>query len=141
MGETMKFCEAFLKMNPDDAFDMSDLEGAIIKHENGYFFWNDDKDNPIPFNDETAILEGKIIPAEPKVLSADELFKKMRLNSIHTEVEYGEAMHQNGRLERDLELMPLIDAIKSPCSNVDDWLRLVGNEVENIKPLNSDENS
>lgn len=50
--------------------------------------------------------------AEPKVLTADEMLDNYGDFQCRTEfIEYGESMHQNGRLERDLELRPLVEYV------------------------------
>jgi len=77
---------------------------------------------------------------EPVVLSAEEMFSVSwsgRLVTRKNTVEYGEAMHQNGRLERDLEYRLAIKKVVKMSDNlpVETFAHLV--EI-NIEPLNQD---
>lgn len=84
------------------------------------------------------------IPAESKVLTAEEIAEKIVFNNgtpFRADViKYGNTMHQNGKLERDLEVRPMIEAVKEFFSEdnslgCDDILY----ELENLKPLNGDD--
>lgn len=90
----------------------------------------------------------QIIPAEPKVLTTEEIIEK-NLKEYNTRPDYySEALsilsiaRDNYRLERDLEVRPLTKAIENAIhvmgDNTGDFgsaIGLVSQELKNIKPL------
>jgi hypothetical protein len=86
----------------------------------------------------------KIMPAEPKVLSVEEMFTNT-FDEHHPLYGYKrfiidllKAVHNNGRLERDLELKPLLDFIgkHSPGDRIDvSRLYEIYVDIENLKPV------
>jgi hypothetical protein len=150
----MKFHEAAPKMNPGDIFRATkDGMSDIILKNKGYFCNKAGTQislNVIHFN-----LEGEIIPAEPKVLSESELFGKiMALDEYGCHTVFNrqwlsdviDLCHQNGRLERDLELRPAIKkafeicSVKNhPLTNSIALLTELDDEIQNLPPLNKNE--
>ncbi len=96
----------------------TDGEVSCVVDEAGVLCYADSGKNYIPYMCDL-VGEWEIVKPEPKVLNAHEmrqafLFKINRNTNSTTlttqeSCRYGEMMHQNGRLERDLEVRSLID--------------------------------
>ncbi len=93
----------------------------------------------------------KIIPAEPKVLTAEEIENKFEDGS--TVMDIIEYARQNYRLERDLEFRPLIEVTEKFISHangfnyhcdgggygfIKSWHESFTNALEDLKPLNDE---
>jgi len=119
----MKFHEAALNMNTGDVFKPDDNSPAIILSNDGSFNLFDKGGALVMMSKQYLGLEGEIIPAEPKVLTAEKYIydnfdgiKALDKDDEH-EFSYTEMIHcfdegvEKGRLERDLELKPFIKCI------------------------------
>ena len=141
----MKFSEAIGKMKVGDRFKF--IRGEIltmVEHETGDF--NTFKSNLygeyILVEPDLMVQLGKIITAEPVVLSAFEFssLPKNKQVPYEREGDYIERLfregHNNGRLERDLELRPIIEYCKKQVelNRHSYWQDLIG-LIENLKPL------
>lgn len=140
--------DAIFKMNTGDCFDSD--KGALEMKPTGKLHYISGR--KVPLTTENLNLEGEIIPAKPKVLSAKEMLSKMpdvNIDDYEMIVKYGEAMHKNGRMERDLEHGPFFEVleqlfyyIRNPSAwehyseNVSNAISAVREEIKNIKPLN-----
>ena len=144
----MKFSEAIGKMKVGDRFKF--IRGEIltmVEHETGDF--NTFKSNLygeyILVEPDLMVQLGKIITAEPVVLSAEEFYTSFRdeirfpgnNQQLSTIIEQAfEAGDKNGRLERDLELRPIIEYCKKQVelNRHSYWQDLIG-LIKNLKPL------
>lgn len=92
----------------------------------------------------------QIIPAEPVVLSVEEWLKKnvaMKFligDFTNVIIECSEFFHQNGRLERNKELQPVIEAAEklhdiAPVYGVASYTSEFFNAVKNMPPLNKND--
>ena len=145
MGEKMKFHEAREKAEKGDQLclkipaPLGEFETKITVGEEGEFrlTWELYESD-----------QWQIIRAEPKVLSINDLSAKIIIMEKHGHFkmnrqdiqDVAEMCHKNGRLERDIELRPLLENI------IDNWdsLKSDGYEClikiyENLKPLNKDD--
>lgn len=149
----IKFCEAALKMKHGDIFETCVGIQNIEAYHKGdiagiWYRWTDGK--KIDMTAGVLEIEGEIIPAEPKVLTADEIVQKVTDEDPDNRKPYRRLMyectnyaHQNGRLERDLELRQFVQYIKDFCKSLDsegfkkDAERIL-EQIEIIPPLNQD---
>lgn len=97
----------------------------------------------------------EIIRAEPKVLTEDELWDGGHfMHGVYDEVisvttfrRIFRKAHQNGRLERDIELRPLVDKVKELCSDANNFVAysalincgLILDLIEDTPPLNKED--
>jgi hypothetical protein len=120
-------------------------KGERIEHPVEASFIKDDFPPPFELSYESAVeKKWQIIPAEPKVLSVEEMFTNT-FDEHHPLYGYKrfiidllKAVHNNGRLERDLELKPLLDFIgkHSPGDRIDvNRLYEIYVDIENLKPV------
>jgi hypothetical protein len=88
--------------------------------------------------------EGKIIKAEPRVLTDDEIINMCADHGTYAEwdredIRYAaQISHKNGRLERDIELRPAIEAMRLAIENDycnAEYERRLNTALENIPPL------
>jgi len=124
---------------------MIDYEGMIVKEN--------DQTDPFVFSTLDFISLWEIVPEEPKVLAAMEIVEAIQKNNpnciitnlpnIGISISLVEFGHQNGRLERDLELRSLIDEARllislhwrrstAPIKSMFDVLKKA---VDDLKPL------
>ena len=81
MAELMTLQEAVLRMEPSDFLKEGDHGPLIRKDDNGEFRYNVDGEHFRIHVDHFVKSRWQIIPAEPKVLSAEEIFIKVTNNS------------------------------------------------------------
>ena len=158
MGESIRFYEAAEQMKPGDIFRPDDEHFSsfeAIKDEDRVRF---DAIGPGPskhrdkvhFFADFMCLTGKIIRAEPKVLSPEEILEKHK-NGYSAQLYHSTVLimlreaRENFRLERDLELRSLVEKVSSlfyPGCNwrIDpDQAKELQSVLENLKPLNQDD--
>lgn len=137
------FYEATRKMQIGDVFETVDKERFKLLKGGGFSCETED---PVYLTKGMMDFEGKIIPAEPKVLEvagivakvADDIYNHDdKWSGVHA-VKVGNLCHQNGRLERDRELRPLIEAISGSTETMEQWYRKVVKEFNKLRPLNSE---
>ena len=80
--------------------------------------------------------------AEPKVLTVEELWNE----NFQADLQFTlfkkthKKIHQNGRLERDLEIRPLVEAVKDYIKreySIGSWTSVFSDILKNLKPLNN----
>jgi hypothetical protein len=132
MSELYTLKEAYDLANGDD----------VIKH----FSWGDGQDcmtkNAInEIRNTVDVLQALskewiIIPADPKVLTYHDYFLKWKGKPLPEDVF--NAAHQNGRLERDLELRAIVDFVVKNIDFLDAWdsAQDIIEAARNLKPLN-----
>ncbi len=143
----MLFSEAYKTMKINDRFTSNrlDMGTVIIKKENNSYKWlytEIDEENECCLCNDVLNLEGEIIPAELEVLSAVEIahFIESSENTFDYGVECAEKGKEQGRLERDKELRPVIEFLKNIEFPVPHWVELKIQELlKNIPPLIKDE--
>lgn len=158
----MKFYEAVLKMQTGDKFVADNPPHhyykifRMVEDEDGKYFCSDGCTR-VTLRPCFLKLEGEIIPAEPKVLTAEDMFD--HLYSGHKDMDkvcfapfnmiaFGMKMHQNGRLERDLELRPLLKKLSQlieifhgpTLQNVSDLMKEISSLYFKIPHLNNHDN-
>lgn len=130
----MTLQEAFEKAGDDDLL-VCDLGDCAVANKKSELINSD-----IPC--EVAVSKTwKVIPAEPKVLTYDKWVIKNHTNQNDWEIGYiriaFEAGHQNGRLERDLEVRPVIEKVERcmQLPSCNDFSMV----MNNLKPLNKEQ--
>ncbi len=114
-----------------------------------------DKRHPVFISAHFKTNTWKIIPAEPKVLTVEEIVDSMNSEYIsinrddfltyQVAIQITKLGHQNGRLERDLEIRPLSNLFKGLATelkffpekqhSIKAYLDKIDSALENLKPL------
>jgi hypothetical protein len=139
-----KLQDAIFKMKPGDKF-KPENDYEMIMNQTMQLVWPGGGNvsmSPAHLN-----LEGEIIPAEPKVLTAEEFIGKGYNHPVEEQRYHYEDMvmianrfHKNGRLERDLELRPLVKAVKEYHVGMSrNSITDVIDAIENLPPLNKND--
>lgn len=162
MGDKISFYEAINPDNPDrmkpnDVFSPDSTDCTEIHHtEDRDFIWTEGA--VVSMTAENLKLRGKIIRSKPEVLSVDQIIEFIdKKNDDHPNEwdisfnyehmrELIDKCHQNGRLERDLELRPSITFLKELSKKMEDmheidyWTVMeLRDTLNNLKPLNQDD--
>ena len=98
----MTLQEAVYKMSPGDTFKPIKEGLSVMKMQKSGFLLND-KGNNLIMSADAMEIEGQIMPAEPKVLTAEEMYnKELKFHTCSTvnTLRHGEAMDKNGQLKQ-----------------------------------------
>jgi hypothetical protein len=143
----MKFQDAAQIMDFGDQFKFGGEILTMVRHEDDNdmkAFVSDLHEEYVIIEPELLIKEGQIIKAGPNVLSAEDIQKNIAErwqvggNQYVYEIELVQAGHQNGRLERDLELRPLFEVIEfaiKEATTFSHHTNKIVNAFKNLKPL------
>lgn len=123
-SEEMTFAEAALKMEAGDVFKSdepnSDIECYAQSGGLEFYRWDDEEGGDVIYTKKNLTVTGRIIPAKPKVESAEEIVRNVYAASlgiprrVRSEININlvEAGKTNGRLEMYRELEPLVERQK-----------------------------